>query len=45
LRLAVIQLMDAAKQLSSSGANAQVGRGIEVVQKARKELYGILAED
>jgi DNA-binding PadR family transcriptional regulator len=45
LRLAVIQLMDAAKQLSSSGENAQVGRGVDVVQKARKELYRILAED
>jgi DNA-binding PadR family transcriptional regulator len=45
LRLAVTQLMGAAKQLSSAGQDAQVARGIEVVQKARKDLYQILAED
>jgi DNA-binding PadR family transcriptional regulator len=45
LRQAVIQLMGAAKQLSGAGQNAQVERGIAVIQKARKELYQILAED
>ena len=45
LRLAVTQLMSAAKQLSGAGMDAQVERGIAVVQKARKELYQILAED
>jgi DNA-binding PadR family transcriptional regulator len=45
LRLAVTQLMGAARQLSGAGENAQVQRGIDVVQKARKELYQILAED
>jgi DNA-binding PadR family transcriptional regulator len=45
LRLAVSQLMSAAKQLSGAGENAQVERGIAVIQKARKELYQILAED
>jgi DNA-binding PadR family transcriptional regulator len=45
LRLAVTQLMSAAKQLSGAGENEQVERGIAVVQKARKELYQILAED
>jgi DNA-binding PadR family transcriptional regulator len=45
LRLAVTQLMSAAKQLSGAGENAQVERGIAVVQKARKDLYQILAED
>ena len=45
LRLAVVQLMGAARQLSGAGENAQVQRGIAVVQKARKELYQILAED
>jgi DNA-binding PadR family transcriptional regulator len=45
LRLAVTQLMGAAKQLSGAGENAQVERGIAVIQKARKELYQILAED
>jgi DNA-binding PadR family transcriptional regulator len=45
LRLAVSQLLSAAKQLSGAGENAQVERGIAVIQKARKELYQILAED
>jgi DNA-binding PadR family transcriptional regulator len=45
LRMAVGQLMSAAKQLSGSGEVSQVERGIAVVQKARKELYQILAED
>jgi DNA-binding PadR family transcriptional regulator len=45
LRLAVTHLMGAAKQLSGAGESAQVERGIAVVQKARKELYQILAED
>jgi DNA-binding PadR family transcriptional regulator len=45
LRQAVGQLMGAAKQLSGAGAEAQVERGIAVIQKARKELYQILAED
>ena len=45
LRLAVTQLMGAAKQLSGAGETGQVERGIAVVQKARKELYQILAED
>ena len=45
LRLAAAQLMDAAKQLSGVGIEGQIDRGIAVVQKARKELYQILAED
>ena len=45
LRLAVTQLMSAAKQLSGAGEHAQVERGIAVIKKARQELYQILAED
>jgi len=45
LRLAVGQLMSAAKQLAGAGEKAQIERGIAVIQKARKELYQILAED
>jgi DNA-binding PadR family transcriptional regulator len=45
LRQAVGQLMSAAKQLSGAGEDTQVARGIEVIQKARKEIYQILAED
>lgn len=45
LRQSVGQLMSAAKQLSGAGETAQVERGIAVIQKARKELYQILAED
>ena len=45
LRLGVGQFMSAAKQLAGSGEKAQIERGITVIQKARKELYQILAED
>jgi DNA-binding PadR family transcriptional regulator len=45
LRLGMGQLMSAAKQLSGAGEKAQIERGIAVIQKARKELYQILAED
>jgi DNA-binding PadR family transcriptional regulator len=45
LRLGVGQLMSAAKQLAGAGEMAQIERGITVIQKARKELYQILAED
>jgi hypothetical protein len=37
--------MSAAKQLAGAGEKAQIERGISVIQKARKELYQILAED
>jgi DNA-binding PadR family transcriptional regulator len=45
LRLEVIQLMGAAKQLSGAGEKPQVERGVAAVRRARKELYQILAED
>jgi len=45
LRLAAAQLMSAAKQVSMAGDPDQLQRGIAVVQRARKELYQILAED
>jgi len=45
LRLATAQLMSAAKQLSVAGDPVQLQRGTAIVQKARKELYQILAED
>jgi DNA-binding PadR family transcriptional regulator len=45
LRMAVGQLMNAAKQLSGAGEASQVERGVAVIQRARKELYQILAED
>jgi DNA-binding PadR family transcriptional regulator len=45
LRDAVIQTLMAAKQLSRAGRPDQLERGIEVVQRARKELYRLLAED
>jgi DNA-binding PadR family transcriptional regulator len=45
LRLGVGQLMSSAKQLAGAGEIAQIERGITVIQKARKELYQILAED
>ena len=45
LREAVGQLMSAAKQLAGAAQGSQLDRGIEVIQRARKELYQILAED
>jgi len=45
LRLGVGQLMSAAKQLAGAGEKSQIDRGIEVIHRARKELYQILAED
>jgi DNA-binding PadR family transcriptional regulator len=45
LRDGVGQLMSAAKQVAGTGQTAAIERGIAVIQKARKELYQILAED
>lgn len=45
LRLAITQLMNAARQLSGVGEAVQIQRGITVIQRARKEIYQILAED
>jgi hypothetical protein len=39
------QLMGAAKQLAGEGETSQIERAVSVIQKARKELYQILAED
>jgi DNA-binding PadR family transcriptional regulator len=45
LRHGVGQLMSAAKQLAGAGEAAQIERGLEVIRRARKELYQILGED
>jgi len=45
LRVGMGQLMSAAKQLAGAGQQSQIERGVAVIQKARKELYQILAED
>jgi DNA-binding PadR family transcriptional regulator len=45
LRLGMGQLVSAAKQLAGTGETAQLERGIAVINRARKELYQILAED
>jgi DNA-binding PadR family transcriptional regulator len=45
LRQGVGQLMAAAKQLAGTGEGSQLDRGIEAIQRARKEIYQILAED
>jgi DNA-binding PadR family transcriptional regulator len=39
------ELFLAAKQLSGAGDMSHLDRGIAVIQKARKEIYRILAED
>jgi len=45
LRLGMGQLMSATKQLAGAGEKTQIERGVSVIQKARKEIYQILAED
>jgi DNA-binding PadR family transcriptional regulator len=45
LRDSLGQLASAAKQLAGAGEAAQIDRGIAIIQRARKELYQILAED
>ena len=45
LRVGIGQLASAAKQLAGAGRSAQIERGIAIIQRARKELYQILAED
>ncbi len=45
LREALGQLASAAKQLAGAGETTQIDRGIAIIQRARKELYQILAED
>ncbi len=45
LRSAVGQVALAGKQVASAGLADQIDRATEVVQRARKELYQILAED
>jgi DNA-binding PadR family transcriptional regulator len=45
LREAIGQLASAAKQLAGAGDAAQIERGNAIIQKARKDLYQILAED
>jgi DNA-binding PadR family transcriptional regulator len=45
LRQSMGQLMLAAKQLSSVGSGDQIERGLDIIGKARKEIYRILAED
>jgi DNA-binding PadR family transcriptional regulator len=45
LRDSMGQLFLAAKQLSGAGDQSHVERGIEIIRKARQEIYRILAED
>ena len=45
LRLAAVQLLVAAKQVSHAASPAQLGRATEIVNRARKELYSLLAEE
>jgi DNA-binding PadR family transcriptional regulator len=45
LRESMGQLFLAAKQLSGAGDQAHVERGVEIIRKARQEIYRILAED
>ena len=45
LRESVMQVMAATRQIAHNGNEAQMTRAVEIVRNARKQLYGILAED
>jgi DNA-binding PadR family transcriptional regulator len=45
LRQAMMQTGAAAMQAGTAGSSDQVGRVVEVLDEARKRIYGILAED
>jgi len=45
LREAIGTLMQAGRQIARAGDEAQVQRATEIVREARKQLYGLLAED
>jgi DNA-binding PadR family transcriptional regulator len=45
LRQAIGQTATAAKQVAQAGNPDQIDRSVEIIQRARKELYQILAED
>jgi len=45
LRLAIGQTFAAAKAVAKAGDAEQIERSVKIVQRARKELYQILAED
>jgi DNA-binding PadR family transcriptional regulator len=45
LRHSMGQLMMAAKQLSGAGDESHIERGIDIIRKARQEIYRLLAED
>jgi len=38
-------LKDAVKQIARSGDVKLIGRGVEILERARRELYTLLAED
>jgi len=44
LKMAMVQVGMAARQLAMAGQPEQVARGLEVIDRARKDLYQILAE-
>lgn len=44
LKGSAVQIVMAARQLGAAGSPEQVDRGLEILQRARRELYQILAE-
>jgi hypothetical protein len=45
VREALFQTMMAARQLTHAGRPEQLQRGTEILQRARKELYRLLADE
>jgi DNA-binding PadR family transcriptional regulator len=44
LRSAVVQVHMATRQMATAGSREQADRGLEILQRARRELYQVLAE-
>jgi DNA-binding PadR family transcriptional regulator len=44
-RDAMVQSVHAARQIMTTGSPSQVARATEILQRAKKELYQVLAED
>jgi DNA-binding PadR family transcriptional regulator len=45
LKESAVQILLASRQLQHAGSDEQVGQALEIMRNARKQLYGLLAED
>ena len=45
LKESAVQILLASRQIQHAGSDEQVGRALEIMRNARKQLYSLLAED